>query len=183
MSISESATEQGAATSQAGSRRGPRLHTCSVELEVPFHDVDALRVVWHGHYYKYLEIARTELFRSVELDVPDLLAMGHGFVVIESGCRHISPLCYGDRMRVTAFFQDITHRLNIGYEIGNLTRDTRAARAHTVLVTTTTERGMLHRTPDEIVERIRRVAGDEGGDGVATMRDKEGMHGEEGRHR
>ena len=25
---------------------------------MPFHDVDALHVVWHGHYYKYLELAR-----------------------------------------------------------------------------------------------------------------------------
>ena len=26
----------------------------SVELEVPFHDVDSLHIVWHGHYYKSL---------------------------------------------------------------------------------------------------------------------------------
>ncbi|MEZ4452430.1 MAG: hypothetical protein R3B09_23395 [Nannocystaceae bacterium] len=32
-----------------------RLHEVSVDFEVPFHDVDALRIVWHGHYYKYME--------------------------------------------------------------------------------------------------------------------------------
>ena len=47
-------------------RRGQRLHETSVEIEVPFHDVDALRIVWHGHYYKYLELARTQLLRSRE---------------------------------------------------------------------------------------------------------------------
>ena len=35
-----------------------------VELEVPFHDVDMLQLVWHGHYYKYFELARTQLLRQ-----------------------------------------------------------------------------------------------------------------------
>ena len=37
----------------------PRLHETRVEHEVPFHDVDMTLRVWHGHYYKYLELART----------------------------------------------------------------------------------------------------------------------------
>ena len=39
----------------------PRLRETSVELEVPFHDIDGMGIVWHGHYFKYLEIARTKL--------------------------------------------------------------------------------------------------------------------------
>ena len=40
-----------------------RLRETSVELEVPLHDVDVLGIVWHGHYYKYLEAARTALLQ------------------------------------------------------------------------------------------------------------------------
>ena len=29
-----------------------------VIIEVPFHDVDTMNVVWHGHYLKYFEIPR-----------------------------------------------------------------------------------------------------------------------------
>ena len=32
-----------------------------VIIEVPFHDVDTMNVVWHGHYLKYFEIARCKL--------------------------------------------------------------------------------------------------------------------------
>ena len=78
----------------------------SIELEVPFHDVDPMGVVWHGHYYKYLELARTELLRSRRLDVPDLLELGLGFIMIESGCRYAAPLRYGDRVRVAAWFRN-----------------------------------------------------------------------------
>ena len=28
------------------------------DVTVPFFDVDSMNVVWHGHYVKYLEIAR-----------------------------------------------------------------------------------------------------------------------------
>ena len=45
------------------SARG-RLHEVHVDLEVPFHDVDVLQIVWHGHYYKYMELGRTALLRA-----------------------------------------------------------------------------------------------------------------------
>jgi len=138
----------------ASRRRGPRIRPASVELEVPFHDVDALRIVWHGHYYKYLELARTRLVRQCGLEVGDLIGPRYRFLMIESGCRYAAPLRYGDRVRVDAWFQDVAHRLNIGYEVINLTRGERAARAHTVLATTDVEGRLLLRTPDAILERI-----------------------------
>jgi acyl-CoA thioester hydrolase len=131
-----------------------RLHEVKVELEVPFHDVDLLGVVWHGHYYKYLEIARTELLRSRGLDGSDFLKLGFGLVVIESQCRYVSPLRYADRIQVAAWFRDLKFRIMVGYEVINLTRNARAARAHTSLVTTTLDGTMLHRTPDSVLERL-----------------------------
>ena len=49
------------------------LHKTQVELEIPFHDVDLQRVVWHGHYYKYFEMARTKLLRSLDLDAGEIV--------------------------------------------------------------------------------------------------------------
>jgi acyl-CoA thioester hydrolase len=135
-------------------RKANRLHEVRVELEVPFHDVDALQIVWHGHYYKYFEIARTELLRSRGLDGLDLYAMTLGLLVIESHCRHVSPLHYGDRFEVAAWFRDLKYRVMIDYEITNLTRGTRAARAHTALVTTTANGTMHHRTPDAVLAKL-----------------------------
>ena len=31
----------------------PDNWSASVELEVPFHDVDMMEVAWHGHYVRY----------------------------------------------------------------------------------------------------------------------------------
>jgi acyl-CoA thioester hydrolase len=126
------------------------LPSSSVELEVPFHDVDPLHVVWHGHYYKYMEIARTQLMRGIGLDAEDMIGLGYALFVIESRCRYAFPLRYGDRFRVTAEIVDIDNRINISYEIFNLTRGRRSARGKTALVTTDMQGNLLLETPEAV---------------------------------
>ena len=123
-------------------------------VEVPFHDVDPARIVWHGHFYKYFEGARTELMRLHDLDVPDIVEMGYGMVVTETRCRYVSPARYGDDLLVRATFQEATHRLVIGYSVENLTRDELSARGRTGLVAVTQSLEFLTSLPDPIVERL-----------------------------
>jgi acyl-CoA thioester hydrolase len=132
----------------------PRLLETSVELEVPFHDVDMMGVVWHGHYLKYVEAARTALLSSCGLDAGDLIGPRYLFYIIESRCRYAYPLRYRDRMRVTAWVRDTQHRIFIAYEITNLTQKRRSARAHTILATTDPEQNLLLETPHEIRKRL-----------------------------
>jgi len=131
-----------------------RLRETSVEIEVPFHDIDGLGIVWHGHYYKYFEVARTRLLRSVGLDAGDVIGPRFRFLVVESHCRHAAPLRYGDLVRVSAWFADVRHRIRIVYEAINLATGRRAARGHTILATTDLEGRLLLETPRGIVERI-----------------------------
>ena len=131
-----------------------RERECAVEFEVPFHDVDMMHIVWHGHYYKYLELARTTLLRNCDLDAGDVIGERFRFVVIDSRCRYVYPLHYADRVRVVAWISDLRHRVRISYEVINLTAGRRAARAHTVLATTDREGRLLMETPAEIVQRI-----------------------------
>ena len=155
MSTADESGARPIGSGRTAARRGERLRQVSVDFEIPFHDVDALQIVWHGHYYKYFELARTALMRSCQLDGPEVFEIGHGLLVIESQCRHIAPLAYGDRARVSAWFSDIVHRLHIRYEIENLSQNRRAARGHTTLVATTRKGEMLHRTPDLVLKRIQ----------------------------
>ncbi len=132
-----------------------RRFETAVEIEVPFRHVDLMGVVWHGHYFEYLEEARTALLRSRDLDDGNLIGERFAFFVIESRCRYTYPLFYRDRMRVSAWIQDIRHRVFIGYEIMNLTRERRSARAHTILATTDLARNLLLETPQEIRRRLQ----------------------------
>jgi acyl-CoA thioester hydrolase len=132
-----------------------RLREVVVEHEVPFHDVDALGVVWHGHYFKYFELARTRLLRNCDLDAGPLIGGRYRFLVVDARCRHVGALRYGDRMRVHAWFAELQRRVGIAYEIWNETQAFRAARGHTALATLDGDGRLLFEVPDEIVRRIR----------------------------
>jgi acyl-CoA thioester hydrolase len=135
--------------------RRPSPKSVDVELEVPFHDVDALKVVWHGHYSKYVEIGSMALMRSRGLDLDELERLGHRTVIIETRCRHIYPLRYGERFRIRSWFEDLEYRICIGFEVLNLTQGRRSARGHTIMASLDPEGRLLLVTPLDLVQRLR----------------------------
>ncbi len=139
----------------AVARRGKaRLHETHVEQEVAFYDVDQMGVVWHGNYFRYFDVARSRMMRGLGLEPGSGFGGEFHFMVSESKCRHIFPLRYGDRFRVSAWLSDIKHRLNVQFEIHNLERDCRSATGHTMLVCLDAEGRMVLRTPQGIVDRL-----------------------------
>jgi acyl-CoA thioester hydrolase len=143
-----------AATAARRDASSVRLHETQVEVDVPFHHVDVLGIVWHGHYPKYFEAAGMALLRKLALDGGDLIGERYRLVVIETACRHRYPLRYADRVRVTAWISEYARRLVIRYEIHNLTQGRRAAHGHTALATLDTDGRLRLETPPEIVARI-----------------------------
>lgn len=131
-----------------------RWHETRVELEVPFHDVDPLGVVWHGHYYKYLEIARCRLLGGLDLDGDELIETGYRFYVIESRCRYAYPLRFRDRVEVVAWIREHENRIVVAYEVHNRTAERRAARAHTILAVTDAAGTLQMETPDVVRARL-----------------------------
>lgn len=130
-----------------------------VELihEIPFHDVDALNVAWHGHYYKYFELGRTLLFRTHHLDVTDMRRLGYVFPIVESSCRHINPLFYGSRARIQARYLETEYRLKVAYTITRLNDGKRVARGITTQVAVKADSGELCMvTPSEILAELQR---------------------------
>jgi acyl-CoA thioester hydrolase len=131
-------------------------HAVSVELDIPFHDCDPLFVVWHGHYFKYLEAARQALLRSFGLDVPDLVAMGFRMYVADTRCRYTFPLTYGERARVTAWISELAPLIKVVYDVFNGTRGRRSARASTLLAVTDDTGALLTTLPQQILARLPR---------------------------
>ena len=131
-----------------------RLHEIRVQHEVPFHDADPLAVAWHGHYYKYFELARAQLLRGLGLDGQELLNLNYRFLVSESQCRHIQALSYAEVFEVAAWVREYTHQVFIEYEIRSLTHDRRCATGFTKLITVNAANELLLRTPQIIQDRI-----------------------------
>lgn len=131
-----------------------RFRKESVRLTVPFHDCDPLGIVWHGHYMKYFELARTALFRATGLDVPQIRELGLKMYVADVRCRYTHPLGYGDEVEVSAKTMATEPLLKIVYSVRNLTRDRRSARGSTILAITDRTGELVREAPAEIVERL-----------------------------
>ncbi len=110
----------------------PTPRRCEVELIVPFHDVDAMQVVWHGHYLKYFEIARGLLFDRAGIDLYKYHAeTGFLFPVTRTQVKHIHPLRYRDRFICTAWVSELRRKIVVDFEIRLVEGNTLCARGRT----------------------------------------------------
>ena len=128
--------------------------TASIELEIPFHDVDALDVVWHGHYAKYYELASMNLLRKNGLDILVIRELGYSMYVMETRFRYMHPLGYGDRIKVTSELKEWDTCIVISNMINKLSDGQRCARARTSFVLTSAEGELLLKVPNEIRDRL-----------------------------
>lgn len=129
-------------------------HAVSIEAKVPFHLCDPLFVVWHGRYFEYFGMARAELMKSRELDVPEIRGLGYRMYMTDVRCRYMYPLGYGDELRVNAWFTAATPLIRVAYTITNLTHGRKSARAYTEIATTDAQGELLRQTPSVILERL-----------------------------
>ena len=89
-----------------------------VRLKVPFHDVDPMRVVWHGHYMKYFEIAREALFEGLGVDLTEyFLRTGCMFPIVKASIKYVRPLKHRDEFICRAKILEAHRKIIIEYEI------------------------------------------------------------------
>lgn len=134
--------------------------TASVTLEVPFHDVDSMGIVWHGHYIKYFEIARTALLRHVGMDLAEMNASGCVWPVVTCDVKYLRPLRYGQTFRVEATLLDYDCRMKIAYAIHDAVSGERLTRATTMQFPVDAATGETrYETPAGLVQAIERARG------------------------
>jgi acyl-CoA thioester hydrolase len=144
------------AASRPTSGSGPKRpdHAITLTFRAGLHQCDPLAVVWHGRYFEWLEQARTELFRSVDLAVPAMMALGCKMFVVDASCRYMAPILYDQHVAVTAWFRQASPLLKVAYDVRNLDVNRWSARAVTVLATTDVEGNLHSTTPDGILARL-----------------------------
>ena len=110
------------------------LPSKDVLIDIPFHDVDVMEYAWHGHYFKYFEIARCALLKDYDYDYPQMRDSCYAWPVIDVGCRYIKPLTYGMTIRVNTQIVEVENRLKITYVIYDDERGERLSKGFTVQV-------------------------------------------------
>lgn len=71
-----------------------------IQLDVRFSEVDAMHIVWHGHYLQYLEAGREAFGRRYGLGYEALTRTGYGAPIVELEISYKQSLRYGDAVLV-----------------------------------------------------------------------------------
>ncbi|MCF5720116.1 acyl-CoA thioesterase [Pseudomonas syringae] len=114
--------------------RSPGVLHCDTEILVPFFDVDTMNVVWHGHYVKYLEVARCALLDKIGHNYTQMLESGYAWPVIDMQLRYVRGAVFGQTINVRASLVEWENRLKVNYLITDLASGERLTRASTVQV-------------------------------------------------
>jgi len=100
---------------RAGAAR-PDL-ACEVEVVPAFYDIDPMDVVWHGHYVKYLEVARCALLDRFDYGYPRMKESGFLWPVVDLRLKYVRPATFNRPLRVRAEIVEWENRLKINYLI------------------------------------------------------------------
>jgi acyl-CoA thioester hydrolase len=127
-----------------------------IELEVRFHDVDMVGVVWHGHYLRYLENARWALMDRLDYGLQRMLESGFAWPIVDLQSKYLNPARFGERLRVRASLVEWESRLALNYLVSRVADGARIARARTVQVAVDARTGELQfATPPEFVACVQ----------------------------
>ncbi|WP_414017204.1 acyl-CoA thioesterase [Aeromonas jandaei] len=129
--------------------------SAEVDVTVPFHDVDMMAVAWHGHYLRYIELARCALLDRIDYNYPQMEASGYLWPVIDVRMKYIAPLRFGQTVRVRATLVEYQHRLKIDYLLCDPQSGKRTSKGYTVQVAVSKQSGeMCLASPQVLLDKL-----------------------------
>lgn len=105
--------------------------TAHTDIQVPFYDVDSMRIAWHGHFVKYFELARCQLLDELGHGYQAMFASGYAWPIVDMRIRYMRPLRFDQKIRVTASLKRWDHLLKITYRIRDCDAGGSLARGYT----------------------------------------------------
>ena len=133
----------------------PWMISHSIEIEIPFHDVDMMAVAWHGHYVRYIELARCALLETIDYNYPQMEASGYLWPVIDLRLKYMAPLRFGQKVRVVAQLREYQNRLKIEYELFDAGSGARTSKGYSIQVAVNKESGeMCLASPRVLLDKL-----------------------------
>ncbi len=110
------------------------IHHTEIDIEIPFHDVDMMEVVWHGNYAKYFEIARCALLEKIYYSYPQMHDSGYSWPVIDLRIRYIKPAVFMQIITVNCRCVEWENCLKIAYLIVDKHTGSRLTKGYSIQV-------------------------------------------------
>ena len=133
----------------------------AITVKVRWSEADPAGIVFYPRFYEWFDLGTEALFESLGLPWPELFPAERivGVPIVESGARFVSPVRYGDVIRIqatVAWVKGKTFRME--YEITVDGRDCASGfevRAWVARPSAPDERLQAKPIPDEVAHRLR----------------------------
>jgi acyl-CoA thioester hydrolase len=90
----------------------------SSSIRVRYAETDQMGVAYHGGYFAWFEVGRTDLLRGQGLTYRDLEREGLRLPVIETHARFLRPALYDDTLEIRTELTALSGaRVSFGYEV------------------------------------------------------------------
>lgn len=87
-------------------------------VRVRYAETDQMGVAYHGNYFAWFEIGRTDLLRQLGMTYRELESQDVRLPVIEARVRYLRPALYDDVLEIRTQLTDLGGaRLSFGYEV------------------------------------------------------------------
>jgi len=132
----------------------------TVQVDIPFEDVDMFGVVWHGNFAKYFERVRCALLQDIGYTYINMREQGYMYPVVDLQFKFIKPIAFGQKVDVVATLVEWEHMLKLEYEVRDYTSGeifTKGSSKHAAVVIETME--LLRVCPNDLAIKILAALG------------------------
>ena len=106
--------------------------THEVQVRVRYEETDQMGIVYHGNYFTFFEIGRTEYLRSSGYTYREMEATGALAVVVKAECSYHKGAKYDDLLTIQTTIKRVT-RVKVEYEHHIFRSDELLATGHITL--------------------------------------------------
>ncbi len=100
-------------------------------FEIPFFDVDSMDIMWHGHYVKYLEMARCNFLEEIHYTYDVMKASGFGYPIVQLNLKYIRPALFRQKIKVKTYLVEYESCLRFDYVVEDLATGQKLSRGST----------------------------------------------------
>lgn len=113
------------------------------EYEIPFFDVDSMDIMWHGHYVKYLEMARCAFLDEIGYNYQVMRRQGYAWPVVKLDIKYVKPAIFRQKIKVELMVVEYESCLRINYLIRDSATGSKLTQASTTQAAVSIARGEL----------------------------------------
>jgi acyl-CoA thioester hydrolase len=124
-------------------------------VRVRYAETDQMGIAWHGNYFAWFEVGRTDLLRQFGTTYREMEALGLRLPIIDCSAQYRRPARYDDELEILTRLRKLGGaRLEFEYEVRAGGTDGLLATGHTTHASTDPS-GRPRRLPDELRRRLR----------------------------